>query len=58
LEPCNEDSFLGLNSNSGLYTEEDGTESIVSQLFKMAEETGFEENFGVSKSEFLGIERK
>ena len=30
--------------------------SIVSQLFKMTEETGFEENFGVSESEFLGIE--
>jgi hypothetical protein len=56
LESSNEDSFFGLDSNSGLDTNEDSRESVVSHFFQSTQETGFEEDFGVTKSEFVLVD--
>jgi hypothetical protein len=58
VESVDEDSFFSLDSDSGLDTDEDSGKSIVSHFFEGTEETGFEEDFGVSKSEFVGIKWK
>jgi hypothetical protein len=56
LESVNEDRFLGLDSDGGLDTDEDSGESIVSHFFEGTKESGFEEDFGVSESKFVGVD--
>jgi len=56
LESVDEDRFLGLYSDGRLDTNEDRRKSVVSHFFKSTEETGFEEDFGVTESELFGVD--
>jgi hypothetical protein len=56
LKSVNEDRFFNLDSNGGLDSDEDSGKSVVSKFFKSTEETGLEEYFGVTKSEFVLVD--
>jgi hypothetical protein len=56
LKSFNESGLFELGSHCGLDTDEDIRESVVSNIFKNTEETGLEEDFGVSESVFVVVD--
>jgi hypothetical protein len=54
----NKERFLEFGSHSGLDTNEDRRQSIVSKIFKYTKKTGLEEYFGVSESVFVMVDVK